>query len=95
MSEYRVSIDQDNRDRNLVFKKFMNELCKRDGNNPAGESNVFEIDDIRSAVLNEYSLDYVLQTLGFLEENMQNDLIELLDNKHKIKLTTKSKQNIA
>lgn len=88
VSEYRVSIDEDNRDRNLDFRKFMNELCRRDGEyNRDGESNVFEIDEIQLAVLNEYTLDYVLQTLGYLEENMENDLIEILDNKHKIRLT--------
>jgi len=92
MSEYKVSIDEDNRDRNLVFKKFMKELCRRAGEyGRDGESNVFDIDEMRLAVLSEYSVDYVLQTLEFLEENMENDLIEILDNKHKIRLTNTGK----
>jgi hypothetical protein len=49
-----------------------------------GESNVFYIDEIWLAILSEYSIDYVLQTL---EENMENNLIEILENKHKIRLT--------
>ena len=78
MSEYKVSIDEDNRNRNVVFKKFMKELCRRDGEySRDGECSASVIDEIRSAVLNEYSLDYVLQTLGYLEENM-DELIEIL-----------------
>lgn len=73
----------------------MNELCRRDANNKDGESAVFEIDEIRLTVLSEYSLDYVLQTLGFLEENMQNDIIEILDNKHKIRLTNTGRTRCA
>jgi hypothetical protein len=43
MSEYKVSIDEDNRDRNLVFKKVYEGALEygRDG-----ESNVFYIDEI-------------------------------------------------
>lgn len=88
MIESKVSLDEDSRDRNIVFKKFMKELCRRDGEYTRDdESNAFVIDEIRSAVLNEYSLDYVFQTLGYLEDNMENDLIEILDNKHEVRLT--------
>lgn len=54
----------------------MKELCRRDGEyNKDGESNVFEIDEIRLAVLNEYSLDYVMQTLGFLKTICKTTLL--------------------
>lgn len=71
----------------IIVRTFMKELCRRDNeinridNDEQGRRpNVFVIEEIRQAVLSEYSIDIVKSSIkGNVIENIDNDPLELLD----------------
>lgn len=78
----------------FIVQTFMKELCRRDDENNRdinSQSNqrlgVFPIEEIRQAVLSEYSLDLVKRALrGYMFENIGNDPLELLDADANVRL---------
>ena len=87
-------IVDESRENKIIVRTFMKELCKRDKEvNLVGKSdqsrhpNVFVIEEIRQAVLSEYSIDVVKSALrGYMFENIGNDPLELLDGDLNVRL---------
>ena len=78
----------------LIVQTFMKELCKRDSQNSRSittelsqSSIVYSIEEIRQAVLSEYSIVVVRRALrGYMLENIGNDPLELLDGDANVRL---------
>ena len=90
-----MGIDDPQKTDRLIVQTFMKELCRRDDkDNHITDSeqnrrpNVFPIEEIRKAVLGEYSLDIVKGALrGHMLENIGNAPLELLDGDANVLLT--------
>jgi hypothetical protein len=78
----------------IIVRTFMKELCRRDNelnhidNSEHGRRpNVFVIEEIRQAVLSEYSIDTVKSALReYILRNIGNDPLELLDGDLNVRL---------
>ena len=78
----------------IIVRTFMKELCRRDNelnridNSEHGRRpNVFVIEEIRQAVLSEYSIDMVKSALReYMLRNIGNDPLELLDGDLNVRL---------
>jgi hypothetical protein len=90
-----MSIDAPQNIDRLIIQTFMKELCRRDNEDkhiddsePNRRPNVFPIEEIRKAVLGEYSIVIVKGTLrGHMLENIGNAPLELLDGDANVLLT--------
>jgi hypothetical protein len=88
-----MGVDEPRNER-LIVQTFMKELCKRDSQDNRStntemsrSSNVYSIEEIRQAVLSEYSIDIVRSVLrGYMFENIGNDPLELLDGDANVRL---------
>jgi hypothetical protein len=81
--EFGVSIAGDEVDRRKFIQQFMRELCRRDDevNRGQGNSNVFNIEKIRQAVLVAFELEYMsLFIRGYAME--EDPDIELIDDEN-------------
>lgn len=90
-----MSIDDPQKAERLIVQTFMKELCRRNeehnpgiNREPNRRPNVFPIEEVRQAVLGEYSLDIVKRALrGYMFENIGNGPLELLDGDANVLLT--------
>ena len=90
-----MSIDDLKKTDKLIVQTFMKELCRRDDEDdhiaesePNRRRNVFPIEEIRKAVLTEYSIVIVKGALrGYMLENIGNAPLELLDGDANVLLT--------
>ena len=90
-----MSIDDPQKTDRLIIQTFMKELCRLDGEDnhiaesePNRRQNVFPIEEIRKAVLDEYSIVIVKSALrGYMLENIGNAPLELLDGDANVLLT--------
>ncbi len=93
--QIEMSIDDAQKADRLIVQIFMKELCRRDDEDnhiadsePNRRPNVFPIEEIRKAVLGEYSLDIIKSALrGHMLENIGNAPLELLDGDANVLLT--------
>ena len=93
--QIEMSIDDAQKADRLIVQIFMKELCRRDDEDnhiadsePNRRPNVFPIEEIRNAVLGEYSLDIIKSALrGHMLENIGNAPLELLDGDVNVLLT--------
>lgn len=78
----------------IIVRTFMKELCRRDNelnridhSEHGRRPNVFVIEEIRQAVLSEYSIDTIKSALReYILRNIGNDPLELLDGDLNVRL---------
>ena len=78
----------------IIVRTFMKELWRRDNevnrvdnDEQDRRPNVFVIEEIRQAVLSEYSIDMVRSAIrGYMLKNIGNDPLELLDGDLNVRL---------
>jgi hypothetical protein len=92
----RPSIDDPERDRKIIIKQFMKELCRRDNEanrnmnfNTDANPNEFSIREIQEEVLGAFSLETVIDSLQHFEMDTDEPFIELggQERRERVRLT--------